>query len=90
VDHYPNWIGYEYDTEAKKHLQSRGIKNTGQVQRWAFAKAPQVLQVNLEQAADREFDSHVWIPTEDCVAKVVPFKQEMYTTLINYLKDNIL
>jgi len=90
IDFYPNWIGYEYDEDAKKYLQSRNIKNTGQVQRWAFAKAPNDLEVNLDLAQDKEFDSYLWVPVEECVGKVVPFKREMYRTLINYMQNNIL
>ena len=87
---YPNWIGYEYDPETKSKLHNHGITNTGQVQRWWFAKAPADLEIDLDRAQDKEFDSYDWIPIDQCVEKVIPFKSEMYQTLIDYLREKII
>jgi|GEM_PF-369644 len=87
---YPNWIGYEYDEPTKAKLSDYGITNTGQVQRWWFAKAPTTLTVDLSQAQDKEFDSCHWVPINQCVSKVVPFKSEMYQTLVDHLQEKVM
>lgn len=90
ISELPNWIGYEYDQETLQKLESHGITNTGQVQRWSFAQANDDLVVDLTQAQDKEFDGHKWVPIDNCLEQIVMFKREMFETLIDYLKREIL
>lgn len=89
VHEYPGWTGYHYDTVTLDHLSSQNIATSGQAQRWFFLKMKPGTHINLELAQDKEFSAYRWIPLNEILGSVVPFKCEMYQTLLDYFETHI-
>lgn len=89
ITSYPGWVGYNYDQQTIDTLQKQNITNIGQVQRWWFLEIKDNVPINLDRAADREFDGYQWFESDKVVDLIAPFKREMYRQLIDYFQDHI-
>ncbi len=80
---YKKWLKYDLPAELRKNLWNG--KYIGQEQKW-FAMRFQGKDSEIDiNTAEPEFREWKWIKVEDLVSVVVPFKYEIYKTLISKL-----
>lgn len=79
------WISYDIPERTAKKLW--GGKYKGQKQKWiALEFLGQDGDINLEADAHPEFSKWKWVPIEDLLAYVVPFKRDVYRRVMQEFK----
>lgn len=76
----PGWLAYEFPAGYRKH---KTRKWRGQRQKWAamiFTGTDD--EVNLQAHGEQEFDAWKWVELEEVVEEIVPFKQGVYSEII--------
>jgi putative (di)nucleoside polyphosphate hydrolase len=79
------WIRYEVPEAARPaHWKNRWH---GQAQKW-FALAFTGTDADIDiEAHDREFDAWKWLPADELLAFIVPFKRAVYETVLEEFAD---
>ncbi len=90
IDEIDGWLIYDLPD----HLIGHALKGKfrGQKQRWFVYRfdgdESEINVVHPPEGEKPEFDSWAWMPIEDMPAKAVPFKVQLYETLIEQLRGN--
>lgn len=87
VTEYPDWIPYDFpeNLPLNRHLQ----KYRGQLQKWFLIYWDgEADQYHLD-IHEREFGTVRFIPIENTLNTVVPFKKDVYYKIINYFGPKI-
>ncbi|MBI1214241.1 MAG: RNA pyrophosphohydrolase [Alphaproteobacteria bacterium] len=81
-----DWIYYDIPPRTAKRLW--GGKYKGQRQKWiALAFTGTDDDINLEAHSHPEFGRWKWVPLEDLLDYVVPFKRDVYSRVIEAFTD---
>lgn len=86
VFEYPEWLSYDFPPDLKI---PQAEKYRGQTQKWFlfyWDNSPE--ECNLE-VHEREFNSVKFMPLEDTINYVAPFKREVYKKIIEGFKNVI-
>ena len=74
---------YYYDLPEKYQPRPRSLKNfKGQIQKWYLLKAIEDLEINLLNETPQEFVEYKWSTYWYSLASVVPFKQDVYRSVL--------
>ena len=74
---------YHYDLPEKYQPRQRSLKNfKGQIQKWYLLKATENLEINLLNETPQEFVEYKWSTYWYSLASVVPFKQDVYRSVL--------
>ncbi|MBM9500086.1 RNA pyrophosphohydrolase [Leptospira sp. 201903071] len=87
VSEYPDWIPYDFpeNLPLNRHLQ----KYRGQLQKWYLIFwNGEAADCNLD-IHEREFESVRFIPLENTLETVVPFKKDVYYKIVKYFGPKI-
>ncbi|MFA4794604.1 RNA pyrophosphohydrolase [Leptospira kirschneri] len=87
VTEYPDWIPYDFpeNLPLNRHLQ----KYRGQLQKWFLIYWDgEADQCHLD-IHEREFGTVRFIPIENTLNTVVPFKKDVYYKIVNYFGPKI-
>ena len=80
------WINYEIPTDTLKTLPW-GHKYIGQTQKWfAFQFTGKDSDINVE-TKNPEFSEWKWAKINSIVDNIVPFKRDVYSTILKEFKD---
>src|SRR6056300_574533 len=75
---------YHYDLPVKYRPWPKSLKNfKGQTQKWFMLKANTELEINLLNEVPQEFVEYKWSTYWHALASVVPFKQNVYRSVLN-------
>ena len=75
---------YSYDLPEKYQPRPESLKNfKGQNQKWYMLKANTDLKINLLNEVPQEFVEYKWATYWYCLASVVPFKREVYRSVLS-------
>ncbi|TGK01361.1 RNA pyrophosphohydrolase [Leptospira langatensis] len=80
VHEYPTWIEYDFPETLK--LSSNLKKYKGQTQKWYLMYWDGRAEDCDLEVHEREFEKVRFIPFQDCLSTVVPFKRDVYEKLL--------
>ncbi|WNK00947.1 RNA pyrophosphohydrolase [Thalassospiraceae bacterium LMO-JJ14] len=78
---YDDWLVYDFPPEI---LGKRFKKYKGQAQRWfayGFTGSPD--EINLEHHGEPEFQQWDWVPLNRVPSLIVPFKRNVYLSIVS-------
>ena len=82
-----DWLNYDLPP----HLMGRlwGGKYRGQTQRWVLLRFTGMdADVNIE-TVEPEFSEWCWLPADQLLDSIVPFKREVYAQVIDAFRDHL-
>lgn len=82
-----NWLPYELPFDLVPKLWKGRYR--GQEQKWFLMRFDGTdADVNI-QTAHPEFSQWRWLPTEELVANIVPFKRDVYVAVLDAFSDHL-
>lgn len=86
---FPTWTLYSYPTGTS--LPAHYAEVLGQTHRWWFLELAADTTINLDAAADNEFEDYKWLSFADFMTlSTHSFKQGVYEELFEYFKNQIM
>ncbi|MBL4873944.1 MAG: RNA pyrophosphohydrolase [Rhodobacteraceae bacterium] len=80
-----DWISYDFPAELAKKLWKGGYR--GQKQRWFLMRFSGLdSQINIE-TEEPEFAAWQWMPVNELLDNIVPFKRSVYEQVLNEFGD---
>ncbi|WP_050673291.1 RNA pyrophosphohydrolase [Phaeobacter italicus] len=81
------WLPYDLPADVVPHFW--GGKYRGQEQKWYLMRfLGQDDQVNID-TDHPEFSTWCWLPVDQLVSKIVPFKREVYERVVQEFQDHL-
>jgi len=76
-----NWLKYDLPPEIASRIWKG--KYRGQKQRWfAIRFTGTDADIDLKHTSHPEFDDWKWVPVDELLASIVPFKRDLYEDII--------
>ena len=87
IAQHPEWLDYDIPESLANKLWNGAYK--GQTQKWMLLRYKGVdADINIATEIP-EFESWQWMAPEDLVSLAVPFKQNVYRTLMESFKEHL-
>jgi len=88
IDEMPGWLSYDFPDHLINRLWNGKYK--GQKQKWvAFRFTGSDSDINLEKHHEPEFEEWRWFDIDELLKSVVPFKKDVYRTVIEYFTPKL-
>ena len=82
-----NWLRYDVPYAPKSRYYRRAKQFRGQKQRWFLMRFHgRDDQINIE-TEHPEFSEWTWIDPDELIAKIVPFKRDVYSKVMSEFRD---